>query len=76
MAEITFTCQEGKIFPGSYKKLRIDAELDEDDQKSLHESLDEDKLLAYICNSYLPSDVFEEEDLKRWAEENGYVKPE
>ena len=35
-----------------------------------------DKVVEYISDNLRPEDVFEEDELKEWANDNGYVKPE
>lgn len=39
-------------------------------------SIDAGEVLAYIADNFDPEDVFDEEVLVRWAEDNGYVKGE
>ena len=36
--------------------------------------LDLVRLLEIIANEFTPEDVFSEDDLKYWAENNGYIK--
>ena len=33
-----------------------------------------DDVLAWVAGEFYPEDVFSEEDLERWADENGYVQ--
>lgn len=35
-----------------------------------------DQIVTTIAENLSPEDVFQEKDLKTWAEENGYVKGE
>lgn len=48
-------------------KHTLDATIDLDD-------LDADKILAWVKESFLPEEVFDDGELKEWAEENNYVK--
>lgn len=36
--------------------------------------LDAEVVLACIADNFMPEDVFDDEALVRWAEDNGYVK--
>lgn len=35
-----------------------------------------DKVVEYIKDNLHPEDVFDEDELNSWAEDNGFVKPE
>ena len=36
--------------------------------------LSDDEIIDYIQSNYFPKDVFKAEDLKEWAEQNGYIE--
>lgn len=48
--------------------------IEEPDVNEIISSIDNDDLVTYIQSEYDPGDVFSEEDLIKWAEENGYIK--
>ena len=36
--------------------------------------IDDDVIVEYVADSYRPEDIFSENELREWAEENGFVE--
>ena len=39
-------------------------------------SIPDDDVIDYVKRNYSPADVFDTQELKNWAENNGYVEEE
>lgn len=55
-----------------YNKTKV--VVDDPDVNDLIASIAKEDLITYIESEYSPEDIFNDSDLERWAEENGYIK--
>jgi len=70
--EISFTCEEITSKPDGYRKMKLI--VDSPDIDELLTEIDDEDLIGHLQGNFNPEDVFTEKDLKKWAEENGYLK--
>jgi hypothetical protein len=70
--EITFDCEEVRTQSKGY---RLEVVINEPNTDQLLSCIDEKDIISYIVSERnKPEDVFNEEALEKWAEENGYTK--
>lgn len=71
--EIEIRCNEVRIVPDGYKKVKIIVDAPEIDV--LLQSIEWSDILTFVqSENPKPEDVFSEEQLEKWAESIGYIK--
>lgn len=66
------TCDEVRIKPNGRKTTVI---VDDPEVDDMLAGVHKEDLIAFIqSEGYSPDDIFDEEKLREWANENGYIK--
>lgn len=70
--ELTIICDEVKVTPNSYGKVRVETEGIEVDD-ILH-NIEHEDLIEYIKDHLSPEELFPTSELEKWAESEGYTR--
>jgi hypothetical protein len=72
--EISIECSAARINPSRYHKVSVVVE--DPDVDDILDSINEDDLIDWVKRNKHPEDLFSETELAKYAESEGYVKPD
>lgn len=72
--EITFTCSAARVEPNRYGQVTMVAE--DPNVEEVMNAMDSGDVVEWANGHYIPSDIFTEEELSKWAEANGFTSEE
>lgn len=70
--ELAIICSGDARIVANRNKLTV--HIEEPDVDDALTAFNSDDLIAYVSSNYGVEEVFDEKDLNKWAEDNGYVK--
>jgi len=69
---LVIACTEARVVPNGRNMVTV--HIDEPHVGDALTSFSSEDIVSYVASEYGPDEVFEEKDLQKWAEENGYIK--
>jgi hypothetical protein len=72
--QIAIICNKAIIVPNKYNTIVV--HMDDPDVNDALLSFHSDDLTSFVANNYGVEEVYDETELTKWAEDNGYVKQE
>lgn len=71
--ELTIECKSVNIEP-DYTPKKVIVTLFEPNINDMLAGMDRMDLVEWMCENHSPQDIFADNQLKKWAEQNGYIK--